>query len=178
MAPPLSRMGILDDKELTKTINNSPLKSKYGIKNNIITKPSKELEDFYKKLVQINEKEKLVERQEKEKEKQKIKQASAPAKVTIPRRQSYTNMMLGAMMPMTNVFSNIMGSANTGINNTPQATQYYYSKDGQQFGPVSEFQISNSILNGEINSFTYLWKTGMAEWAVANNFQEFQNILK
>jgi hypothetical protein len=137
MAPPLSRMGILDDKELTKTINNSPLKSKYGIKNNVITKPSKELEDFYKKLVQINEKEKLVERQEKEKEKQKIKQASAPAKVTIPRRQSYTNMMLGAMMPMTNVFSNIMGGANTGINNTPQATQYYYSKDGQQFGPNS-----------------------------------------
>ena len=178
MAPPLSRMGILDDKELTKTINNSPLKSKYGIKNNVITKPSKELEDFYKKLVQINEKEKLVALQEKEKEKQKIKQASAPAKVTIPRRQSYTNMMLGGMMPMTNVFSNIMGGVNTGINNTPQAIQYYYSKDGQQFGPVSEFQISNSILNGEINSFTYLWKTGMAEWAIANNFQEFQNILK
>lgn len=178
MAPPLSRMGILDDKELTKTINNSPLKSKYGIKNNVITKPSKELEDFYKKLVQINEKEKLVALQEKEKAKQKIKQASAPTKVTIPRRQSYTNMMLGAMMPMTNVFSNLMGGANTGINNTPQATQYYYTKDGQQFGPVSEFQISNSILNGEINSFTYLWKTGMAEWAVANNFQEFQNLLK
>ena len=178
IAPPLSRMGILDDKELTKIINHSPLKSKYGIKNNVITKPSKELEDFYKKLIQINEKEKLVVLQEKEKEKQKIKQANAPAKVTIPRRQSYTNMMLGGMMPMTNVFSNIMGGVNTGINNTPQAIQYYYSKDGQQFGPVSEFQISNSILNGEINSFTYLWKTGMAEWAIANNFQEFQNILK
>ena len=178
MAPPLSRMGILEDNELTKTINNSPLKSKYGVKNNVAGKPSKELEDFYKKLVQINEKQKLANLKEKEREKQKIKQATTPTRLTMPRRKSYTNMMLDSMMPMTNMFSNMMNSANTGINNTTQVAQYYYTKDGQQNGPVSEFQISNSILSGEINSFTYLWKSGMAEWSLATNFQEFQNILK
>jgi hypothetical protein len=178
MAPPLSRMGILEDNELTKTINNSPLKSKYGVKNNVAGIPSKELEDFYKKLVQINEKQKLANLKEKEREKQKIKQATTPTRVTMPRRKSYTNMMLDSMMPMTNMFSNMMNGANTGINNTTQVAQYYYTKDGQQNGPVSEFQISNSILSGEINSFTYLWKSGMAEWSLATNFQEFQNILK
>ena len=175
IAPPLSRMGILEDKELTKTINCSPLKSKYGIKNIIVTKASKELEDFYKKLNQIKEKEKIAALQEKEREKQKIKLATTPTIVTMPRRQSYRNMLFGAMMPMTNMFSNMLG----GINNaTPQHTQYYYTKDSRQFGPLSEFQISNSILSGEINSFTYLWKPGMAEWALATNFQEFQNLLK
>ena len=178
MAPPLSRMGILEDKELAKTINNSTLKSKYGVKNNVITKPSKELEDFYKKLNLIKEKEKIAELQEKEREKQKIKQATAPAKMKMPRRQSYSNMMFGTMMPMTNMFSNMMGGVNQGMSSTPQITQYYYSKDGQKNGPVSEFQISNSILSGEINSFTYLWKTGMSEWTLATNFQEFQNLLK
>ena len=126
----------------------------------------------------IKEKEKIAELQEKEREKQKIKQATAPAKMTIPRRQSYSNMMFGTMMPMTNMFSNMMGGVNQGMNITPQTTQYYYSKDGQKNGPVSEFQISNSILSGEINSFTYLWKTGMSEWTLATNFQEFQNLLK
>ena len=178
LAPPVSRMGILEDKELTKTINRSPLKSKYGTKNTVVTKPSKELEDFYKKLTLIKEKEKIAELQEKERQKQKIKQATAPTRVTMPRRQSYNNMMFGAMMPMTNMFSNMMSGGNAGMNNIPQNTQYYYSKDGQQYGPVSEFQISNSILSGEINAFTYLWKTGMAEWVLATNFQEFQNLLK
>ena len=178
LAPPVSRMGILEDKELTKTINSSPLKGKYGTKNAVVTKPSKELEDFYKKLTLIKEKEKIAELQEKERQKQKIKQATAPTRVTIPRRQSYNNMMFGAMMPMTNMFSSMMSGGNTGTNNVPQNTQYYYSKDGQQYGPVSEFQISNSILSGDINSFTYLWKTGMAEWMLATNFQEFQNLLK
>lgn len=171
MAPPLSRMGILDDRELIKTINSSPLKSKYGIKNNIETGPSKELLEFYKKLSVIKEKEKISELQEKERSKQKIKQVTAPTRMTMPRRQSYTNMLFGTMMPMTNMFSN-------GMNNTPTPIQYYYTKDGQQYGPVSEFQISNSILSGEINAFTYLWKNGMAEWALATQFQEFQNILK
>ena len=178
LAPPLSRMGVLDEKELSKAINNSPLKSKYGIKNSIVTKPSKQLEDFYKKLVSIKEKEDLQVKQEKENSKQKSKQISKTTKTTMPRRQSYTDMMYGAMLPMANMFSNMMGGVNNGINNTTAANQYYYTKEGQQIGPVSELQISKSILNGEINAFTYLWKPGMTDWALAKNFQEFQNLLK
>jgi hypothetical protein len=175
LAPPVSRMGILEDNELKNIINNSPLKSKYGNKSNNKSIPSKILEDFYKKLIHIKEKEKINEIQEKEREKQKIKQVSNRNKVTIPRRQSLTNLMLNSMMPMANIFSNTLSGIN---NNTNQITQYYYSKDGQQFGPVSEIEISKYILSGEINSFTYLWKTGMNEWLLANNFQEFQNLLK
>ena len=120
----------------------------------------------------------MEEKQEKENSKQKAKQISNTTKTTMPRRQSYTNMMYGAMLPMTNMFSNMMGGVNNGINNTTAANQYYYTKEGQQIGPVSELQISKSILNGEINAFTYLWKPGMTDWALANNFQEFQNLLK
>jgi hypothetical protein len=178
IAPPMSRMGILDDKELTIIINRSSLKLKYGIKNNIVIKPSKELEGFYQKLKLIKENEKIAELQEKERAKQKTKQENVSTKVTIPRRQSYTNMMFGTILPMTNMFSNVFSGANNGMNNPSSPTQYYYTKDGQQYGPVSEFQISNSILNGEINAFTYLWKNGMPEWALATQFQEFQNILK
>ncbi len=175
IAPPLSRMGILEDNELKNIINNSPLKSKYGNKSNNKSIPSKILEDFYKKLIHIKDKEKINEIQEKEREKQKIKQVSNQNKVTIPRRQSLSNLMLNSMMPMANIFSNTLNGIN---NNTNQITQYYYSKDGQQFGPLSEIEISKYILSGEINSFTYLWKTGMNEWLLANNFQEFQNLLK
>ena len=171
IAPPLSRMGILDQKELIYFINNSPLKNKYGIKNNNILTPSKELENFYKKLTQLKERQKFIHHQEKENEKQKIKQTKNQNKVTLPRRQSIANMMLNAMMPMTNMISNT-------VNNSNQIIQYYYTKDGKQYGPVSEMQIYNSILSGDINSFTYLWKTGMREWVLANNFQEFQNLLK
>jgi DNA helicase HerA-like ATPase len=178
IAPPMSRMGILDDKELTIIINRSSLKLKYGIKNNIVIKPSKEIEGFYQKLKLIKENEKIAELQEKERAKQKTKQENVSTKVTIPRRQSYTNMMFGTILPMTNMFSNVFSGANNGMNNPSSPTQYYYTKDGQQYGPVSEFQISNSILNGEINAFTYLWKNGMPEWALATQFQEFQNILK
>lgn len=178
IAPPMSRMGILDDKELIIVINRSTLKSKYGIKNNIVTKPSKELEGFYQKLKLIKEKERIAELQEKERAKQKFKKVNDPTMITIPSRQSYTNMMFGSMLPMTNMFSNVFGGVNNGMNKVFSPTQYYYTKDGQQYGPVSEFQISNSILNGEINAFTYLWKDGMSEWALANQFQEFQSILK
>ncbi len=169
IAPPLSRMGVLEEKELNKIINNSPLKSKYGIKRNIITKPSQELEEFYKKINAIREKQKLAELQTKEREKQKIKQATKQVqnRISVPRRPTYANM-----------FSNMMGMTNYGIGSTQQATQYYYTKDGKQVGPVSEFQISNFILSGEINAFTYLWKNGMSEWTTATNFQEFQNIIK
>ena len=178
MAPPLSRMGVLDGKELTKTINASPLKSKYGIKNNVITKPSKELEDFGKKLNQIKEAAQKQAANEKLLEQQK-NHAPAPQKKSKKMIvQSLSNMMLGSMMPMNNMFPNMMGGVNNGINNLGQAAQYYYSKGGKQMGPFSEAQLTNHISTGEINAFTYLWKTGMGDWTLATNFQEFQNILK
>jgi hypothetical protein len=177
MAPPLSRMGILESKELNKIINNSLLKSKYGSKNTVLLKPSKELEDFCKKLSLIKEKEKLEALKQKEATKQKAKGNTTPNKMVIPKRQSYANMMYGAMLPMANMFSNMMGGINNGTSNAQQNIQYYYTKNGQKFGPVSDIQISQFIMKGEINAFTYLWKTGMSEWSLATNFLEFQNLL-
>ena len=178
MAPPLSRMGVLDGKELTKTINASPLKSKYGIKNNVVTKPSKELEDFCKKLNQIKEAAQRQAANEKLLEQQKNHAPTPQKKSKKMNLQSLSNMMLGSMMPMNNMFPNMMGGVNNGINNLGQTAQYYYSKGGKQMGPFSEAQLTNHISTGEINAFTYLWKTGMGDWTLATNFQEFQNILK
>lgn len=178
MAPPLSRMGVLDGKELTKTINASPLKSKYGIKNNVVTKPSKELEDFCKKLNQIKEAAQKQAANEKVLEQQK-NHAPTPQKKSMKMNvQSLSNMMLGSMMPMNNMFPNMMGGVNNGINNLGPTAQYYYSKGGKQIGPFSEAQLTNYISTGEINAYTYLWKTGMGDWTLATNFQEFQNVLK
>ena len=178
MAPPLSRMGVLDGKEVTKTINASPLKSKYGIKNNVVTKPSKELEDFCKKLNQIKEAAQKQAANEKLLEQQKNHAPTPQKKSKKMNLQSLSNMMLGSMMPMNNMFPNMMGGVNNGINNLGQTAQYYYSKGGKQMGPFSEAQLTNHISTGEINAFTYLWKTGMGDWTLATNFQEFQNILK
>lgn len=178
MAPPLSRMGVLDGKELTKTINASPLKSKYGIKNNVVTKPSKELEDFCKKLNQIKEAAQRQVANEKLLEQQKNHAPTTQKKSKKMNVQSLSNMMLGSMMPMNNMFPNMMGGVNNGINNLGQTVQYYYSKGGKQMGPFSEAQLTNHISTGEINAYTYLWKTGMGDWTLATNFQEFQNILK
>jgi len=178
IAPPLSRMGILNDKELANQINKSPLRDKYGNKNITNNKPSNELDLFYKKLLVINEKEKIAEVKEKERDKISAKQALNKGGVEMLRRPTYTNMINGAIMPMSGMFTNMMSGINPNSIVSQQSIQFYYSKDGQQFGPVSEYQISNLILNGEINSFTYLWKSGMSEWALASSFAEFNSLIK
>ncbi|MFU8892406.1 MAG: DUF4339 domain-containing protein [Luteolibacter sp.] len=47
-------------------------------------------------------------------------------------------------------------------------SEWYYSKDGAQLGPVSEAEIKALLANGTIDANTTLvWKTGMADWIPA-----------
>ena len=78
------------------------------------------------------------------------------------------------------MFSNMMGvNAYNGINQTINSSvQYYYAKDGQKIGPYSENDIFNFISSGQIHNQTYLWKTGMTGWLLAEQFLEFNLINK
>lgn len=42
---------------------------------------------------------------------------------------------------------------------------WFYAKDGQQLGPVSEEQLRSLSENGELSSDDLIWKEGMADWA-------------
>ncbi|MFM2241638.1 MAG: hypothetical protein RLZ97_493 [Verrucomicrobiota bacterium] len=48
-------------------------------------------------------------------------------------------------------------------------SQWYYSKGGQQLGPVPESELSRLAASGEINPATDLvWREGMADWQPAS----------
>jgi hypothetical protein len=78
------------------------------------------------------------------------------------------------------MFSNMMGmNPNYSNNNTaPITVQYYFAKDGQRIGPYSENDIFKFIASGQINNQTYLWKTRMSDWSIAEQFLEFNLINK
>lgn len=41
---------------------------------------------------------------------------------------------------------------------------WFYAQNGQQQGPVSEFELSRLLSSGTISSETLIWKEGMPEW--------------
>ena len=74
------------------------------------------------------------------------------------------------------MFSNLMvTNTNSNMNHPVNSfVQYYFAKDGQRIGPYSENDIARFISAGQINNQTYLWKTGMNDWAFAEHFLEFK----
>lgn len=44
------------------------------------------------------------------------------------------------------------------------ATEWYYSKDGQQVGPVSANDLKQLVAGGKLQSADQIWKKGMADW--------------
>jgi hypothetical protein len=163
-------MAILTSSELSSCVQASPLIKKYTTNKKFNTTPSPELEQFYNKIKLLKQK------QEQQEAAASIQQKQIAKKPVLPRRQSLNTMLFNAMMPLAGMFSNNM------VGNTPvqqsQSTQYYYTKEGLKKGPFNEFEISNYIVNGEINRYTYLWKTGMSDWLLVSNFQEFLNLIK
>jgi hypothetical protein len=170
LAPPVSRMAILTSSELSSCVQASPLIKKYTTNKKFNTTPSPELEQFYNKIQLLKQK------QEQQEAAASIQQKQIAKKPVLPRRQSLNTMMFNAMMPLAGMFSNNM-PGNTPVQQS-QSTQYYYTKEGMKKGPFNEFEISNYIINGEINRYTYLWKTGMSDWLLVSNFQEFLNLIK
>ncbi len=47
------------------------------------------------------------------------------------------------------------------------ATEWFYSNDGKQFGPVSSTELKQLSATGEINADTLVWKEGLKNWARA-----------
>jgi hypothetical protein len=53
---------------------------------------------------------------------------------------------------------------------------WYYYTNNQQFGPVSEEEITSLIQNGTIGHGTFLWTEGLNDWVYAGQTQ-FSNLL-
>ncbi len=53
---------------------------------------------------------------------------------------------------------------------------YYVAIDGKQHGPCQEQEIVRLIIDGKINSQTYVWKPGMPSWDIAEKISEIQNL--
>ena len=172
LAPPVSRMGILTDEELMLCVNKSPLFKKYPKQKTSTILASKELIAFNEKLE--GAKKQLIEKQEKTKEKIKADKVLKSQQIKKPTKSDVK------VNPLMNMFSKMMGvNAYNGINQTINTSvQYYYAKDGQRIGPYSENDILNFISSGQIHNQTYLWKTGMTGWLIAEQFLEFNLINK
>lgn len=53
-------------------------------------------------------------------------------------------------------------------------SDWYYSKDNQQQGPVNEAEIKEMLANGKLNSSTLVWRDGLENWTTAGSIPEFQ----
>lgn len=53
-------------------------------------------------------------------------------------------------------------------------TQWYYSKSGQQFGPVSEEELRLKMQSGELLPSDLVWREGMADWFPLERVAELQ----
>ena len=165
LAPPVSRMNILSDEELMQSVISSPIYKKYPKCKTRTNEVSKELITFNKNIETT--KKQLAEKEEQVKQKLKIdKKKKSHPKVQLQKSNSRNN-------PLMEMFSNMMVSNNQMNPPVSPSFQYYFAKDGQRIGPYSQTDISRFITAGQINKQTYLWRTGMTEWALAESFLEF-----
>lgn len=51
-------------------------------------------------------------------------------------------------------------------------SEWFYVKDGEQAGPVSESELKTMLASKTIEPDTYVWKEGMADWAPATDVRE------
>jgi hypothetical protein len=52
------------------------------------------------------------------------------------------------------------------------ASEWLYSRDGTDYGPVSSAELAELAKNGQLLPTDWLWKEGMAEWKPARSFQK------
>lgn len=55
--------------------------------------------------------------------------------------------------------------------------QWYYSKNGNQLGPISAEEIKSKLSTGEIGSADLVWKDGMADWVPASQVGELRSLV-
>lgn len=52
---------------------------------------------------------------------------------------------------------------------------WFYTKNGEQQGPVEQAVISEMLQKGELSGETMVWKEGMAQWVALSQVAEFQS---
>ena len=102
-----------------------------------------------------------------------------------PFRQN--NMAMGGMQqPM---MGGMMGQKSMGMGGMqpmgmPQMggmqpmVSYMLSVNGQQAGPYNWAQLQQLVQQGQLTQQTYVWKQGMAEWALAGQVQELMPLFQ
>ena len=88
-------------------------------------------------------------------------------------------MMGGAMGQQIAGMMNNMGQNMQNAMNTPPPTpniSYYTAVNGAQSGPFNTAQLTQMAQNGQLTKQTYVWKQGMAQWALAGDVQELQSL--
>ncbi|NBT14300.1 MAG: DUF4339 domain-containing protein, partial [Planctomycetia bacterium] len=51
----------------------------------------------------------------------------------------------------------------------PVTDEWFYRRDGQQFGPVSSRKLLRLVLRGEVGADDMLWREGMPGWRRAGD---------
>jgi membrane protease subunit (stomatin/prohibitin family) len=82
-----------------------------------------------------------------------------------------TGMGFGMGMGMGNMMTNLMANQMNPQNQQtpPPITQYFIAVNGQQTGPFGLPQLAQMAQNGQLNRNSMIWKTGMADWALASS---------
>ena len=88
-------------------------------------------------------------------------------------------MMGGALGGQMAGMMNQMGNAMQGQMNTPPpipTVAYMIAVNGAQSGPFNIQQLQQLVQQGQVNTNTYVWKQGMANWELAGNVQELKSL--
>ena len=91
-----------------------------------------------------------------------------------------TGMMMGGAMgsQMAGMMNNMGQQMQNGMNTPPPPPQanYMVSQNGQQSGPFTIPQLQQLVQQGQVTAQTYVWKQGMANWALAGQVQELAQL--
>lgn len=53
-----------------------------------------------------------------------------------------------------------------------EMSAWYYCRNGQQFGPISEAGLKTLVRNGDMDDCTLVWRKGMGNWVRIRNLPE------
>lgn len=54
---------------------------------------------------------------------------------------------------------------------THMAEQWYYARNGKQHGPLTDEELKQVAIKGDLSAADMVWKEGMAEWAAASTIK-------
>jgi len=86
-----------------------------------------------------------------------------------------TGMGFGMGMGMGNMMTNMMANQ-LNQQTPPPLTQYFVAVNGQQTGPFALAQLAQMAQNGQLNRNSMIWKTGMADWALASSVPDVNTL--